>query len=278
MDAPMTEHPLLAAIPPDRRSDLLDTVPVGPGLITVTAIPADQWGEREVIAWRPDGDTALVVVETALMNPDDVPHRVAEFTATLRQALDRITPDQPTPVELTEQQMDALIDAGNRALNDHYHESQCHCDDWPASCVSSGHYFMGAWDTDAFAIGLPAALGVWESLRNDRHAAEIAELRSRIAELEGALPSRFSAIPAQIDTFLRATLAEDTYLGFQQAIGAHALEEAVEDAGTVRASADNDGLYNADWREGWDDAIERVDPDRNGPTPVQLVEFGEAAS
>ncbi|MFW3477413.1 hypothetical protein [Streptomyces microflavus] len=40
----MTEHPLLASIPPDRRSGLLDTVPVGPGLITVTAIPAGQWG------------------------------------------------------------------------------------------------------------------------------------------------------------------------------------------------------------------------------------------
>ncbi|MFF3094158.1 hypothetical protein [Streptomyces cyaneofuscatus] len=97
--------------------------------------------------------------------------------------------------------------------------------------------------------------------------------RAEAAELEAARPSRFSATPAQIDTFLRATLAEDTYLSFQQAIGAHVLEEAVEDAGTVRASADNDGLYNPDWREGWDDAIERVDPDRNGPCPTRLIEF-----
>ncbi|WP_406190219.1 hypothetical protein OH791_33765 [Streptomyces anulatus] len=102
-----------------------------------------------------------------------------------------MTPDQPTPVELTEQQLDALSTAGNRALNDHYHEGQCHCDAWPASCVSSDRYFMGAWDTDAFAIGLPAVLGVWEASRNDRDAAQVAELRAdnealrdRIAELE----------------------------------------------------------------------------------------------
>ncbi|MEW1630823.1 hypothetical protein AB0387_26115 [Streptomyces sp. NPDC089173] len=108
-----------------------------------------------------------------------------------------MTPDQPTPVELTEQQMEPLIDAGNRALNDHYHEAQCHCDDWPASCVSSGHYFMGAWDTDAFAIGVPAVLGVWETLRNDRYAAKVAELRAdneqlraRIAELKALTPTR----------------------------------------------------------------------------------------
>ncbi|MFF8299556.1 hypothetical protein ACF07M_29910 [Streptomyces globisporus] len=104
-----------------------------------------------------------------------------------------MAPDQPTPVELTEQQMGALIDAGNRALNDHYHEDQCHCDSWPASCVSSGNYFMGAWDTNAFAIGVPAVIGVWETLRNDRHKAKVAELRAdnkalraRIAELTAA--------------------------------------------------------------------------------------------
>lgn len=104
-------------------------------------------------------------------------------------------------------------------------------------------------------------------------SAENAALRERIRE--AARPSRFSATPAEVDAFLRQRFAEDTYLGFQQAISAHALEEAVEDAGAVRASADNDGLYNADWREGWDDAIERVDPDRNGPCPARLIQFGE---
>ncbi|MFD7855205.1 hypothetical protein ACFV6B_13090 [Streptomyces microflavus] len=116
-----------------------------------------------------------------------------------------MTPDQPAPVELTEQQLESLIDAGNRALNDHYHESQCHCDDWPASCVSSGHYFMGAWDTNAFAIGLPAVLSVWETLRNDRHAAKVSELRAdnealraRVAELEAA-ESRITAVELLVE-------------------------------------------------------------------------------
>ncbi|WP_097866526.1 hypothetical protein [Streptomyces sp. rh34] len=100
---------------------------------------------------------------------------------------------EPMPVELTEQQLDALSAAGNRALNDHYHEDLCFCREWPASCESSGAYFMGTWDTSAFDIGLPAVLGVWELLRNDRHAAKVAELRAdnerlraRVAELEAA--------------------------------------------------------------------------------------------
>ena len=90
------------------------------------------------------------------------------------------------------------------------------------------------------------------------------------------LPSRFSATPSEIDAYLRTILAEDVYLRFQQTIGEHALAEAVEDAGAVRASADNDGLYNADWREGWDDAITRVNPDENGPCPTRLIEFPDA--
>jgi hypothetical protein len=91
--------------------------------------------------------------------------------------------------------------------------------------------------------------------------------------LTAELPSRFHATPAQVDAYLRTILAEDTYLRFQQAIGEHALAETVEDAQTVRASADNDGLYNADWREGWDDAIERVDPDLCGPAPSKLIDL-----
>ncbi|XCM28874.1 hypothetical protein ABXI76_05310 [Streptomyces parvus] len=84
---PMPPHPLLATIPPDRLGDILDTVPVGPGLITVTAIPAGQWGSRAVIAWRPADGTARVVAATSLMHATDVPGAVAEFTATLRKVL-----------------------------------------------------------------------------------------------------------------------------------------------------------------------------------------------
>jgi len=90
------------------------------------------------------------------------------------------------------------------------------------------------------------------------------------------LPSRFHATPTQIDAYLRTILAEDVYLAFQQAIGDHAIAQTVEDTQAVRAAADNEGLYNADWREGWDDVIDRVDPDRgNGPYPVKLIEFPE---
>lgn len=83
----MTPHPLLAVIPPDHLGDLLDTIRVGPGLITVTAVAAGEWGERAVIVWRPAGSAARVVAATTLLDPDDVPHVLAEFTATLRQVL-----------------------------------------------------------------------------------------------------------------------------------------------------------------------------------------------
>ncbi|PSK57956.1 hypothetical protein B0E38_01801 [Streptomyces sp. 111WW2] len=86
-----------------------------------------------------------------------------------------------------------------------------------------------------------------------------------------ARPSRFHATPAEVDTYLRTILAEDVYLRFQQALGDAALAEAVEDAATVRAAADNEGMYNAHWREGWDDAIQRIDPDQNFPTPSSLI-------
>lgn len=100
------------------------------------------------------------------------------------------------PVELTEAQRDALSDAGNRALNDHYHEDLCFCRDWPESCATSG-YFPGMWDTGAFDIGLGAVLGLWESMREERPQSTGAELQSRelsaaLAELETlrAQPSR----------------------------------------------------------------------------------------
>lgn len=90
------------------------------------------------------------------------------------------------PAELTEAQTDALADAGNRALNDHYHEDLCHCSDWPESCASSGNYFAGRWDTAAFSIGMAAVIGAWESMRAPAEADEIARLRARVAELEAA--------------------------------------------------------------------------------------------
>jgi hypothetical protein len=52
--------------------------------------------------------------------------------------------------------LDQLIDAGNKALNDHYHDDLCHCRQWPDGCVSRGGYYFGYWDTNAFAIAMPA--------------------------------------------------------------------------------------------------------------------------
>lgn len=90
------------------------------------------------------------------------------------------------PAELSEAQLEALIDSGNGALNDYYHERACSCSEWPGSCASSGDYFVGFWDTDAFAIGAAAVVGMWESMRAPAEVDEIARLRDRVAELESA--------------------------------------------------------------------------------------------
>ncbi|MFB7845464.1 hypothetical protein ACFC34_00310 [Streptomyces sp. NPDC056053] len=121
-----------------------------------------------------------------------------------------------------------------------------------------------------------AALAEEDYRRIVRGACQVeSQLRARIAELE-ARPSHSSATPAEIDAHMRQLFSEDAYLRYQQAIGEHVLAEAVEDTQVVRASADNDGLYNADWREGWDDAIERIDPDLNDPCPSTLLTLSDS--
>ncbi|MFI8104747.1 hypothetical protein [Streptomyces sp. NPDC086023] len=87
------------------------------------------------------------------------------------------------PAHLTEAQVEALADAGNRALNDHYHDELCHCSAWPESCVTSS-YAPGRWDTGAFEIGMAAVIGLWESMRAPAMVAELVRLRARVAELE----------------------------------------------------------------------------------------------
>ncbi|GGU12914.1 hypothetical protein GCM10010289_38170 [Streptomyces violascens] len=91
------------------------------------------------------------------------------------------------PAALSQEQIDALADAGNEALNDHYHEDLCFCLAWPESCLSSGNYFAGYWDTAAFSIGMPAVIGAWEAMRARDEADELARLRTRVGELEAAL-------------------------------------------------------------------------------------------
>jgi len=64
--------------------------------------------------------------------------------------------------------LDQLIDTGNKALNDYYHDDQCACSEWPTRCASSGNYFFGAWDTNAFAIALPAIIAAYEKQKTAR--------------------------------------------------------------------------------------------------------------
>ncbi|MDV5145876.1 hypothetical protein R1T08_17090 [Streptomyces sp. SBC-4] len=97
------------------------------------------------------------------------------------------------PLELTGEQRDALSDAGNRAMNDHYHDDLCYCREWPESCATS-NYFMGMWDTAAFDIGLGAVLGLWESMRADVTTAPEGSDDVRSLDLLALMPERSAAI------------------------------------------------------------------------------------
>ena len=86
-----------------------------------------------------------------------------------------------------------------------------------------------------------------------------------------ARPSRFTATPAEVDSYLRTILAEDTYLRYQQAIGSEAVREAMGDAQSFRNCDDNAQMKQA-WRSGIDDALGYIDPDGDGgPYPAQLL-------
>lgn len=67
------------------------------------------------------------------------------------------------PLDLPDPTLEALIDVGNKALADYYHERACSCSTWPESC----HSKLGAWqwETDAFAIALPAILAAWQGMQ-----------------------------------------------------------------------------------------------------------------
>lgn len=68
-----------------------------------------------------------------------------------------------TPLDLPEPTLEALIDVGNRALADYYHERACSCSTWPEACHSKLKAVL--WETDAFAIALPALLGAWQEMQ-----------------------------------------------------------------------------------------------------------------
>lgn len=84
------------------------------------------------------------------------------------------------PLALSEEQMEALVAAGNRVVNNAVHEDLCMCEAWPETCLSSGNFRMGDWDMSGLETALPAVLALWEQMRG----GELLRLRARVAELE----------------------------------------------------------------------------------------------
>ncbi|BFP50067.1 hypothetical protein KCMC57_64350 (plasmid) [Kitasatospora sp. CMC57] len=91
-----------------------------------------------------------------------------------------------TPPELPNELLEQLIDAGNKALNDYYHERACACSAWPKKCASwksPGDMFFGYWDTDAFAIGVPAIIAAHEQGKAQAATQSIAAATGLVARL-----------------------------------------------------------------------------------------------
>ena len=108
---------------------------------------------------------------------------------------------EPQVLSVSEQQIEALADAGNRAVNDAAHEDLCMCDGWPEKCSSSGGYFQGYWDMGGLETAIPAVLASWERMRG----GELEQLRTRIAVLErqAEIVAGFVAKRAEYITNLR---------------------------------------------------------------------------
>ncbi|MFD8339988.1 hypothetical protein ACFV42_46485 [Streptomyces solisilvae] len=82
--------------------------------------------------------------------------------------------------------------------------------------------------------------------------------------------SRFTATPAEIHAFLTEHLAEDTYLAYQQRIGAAAVREAADEVRDLAAQVPPFGEH--DEARAMNGAAEAVDPDHDGgPWPSVLV-------
>lgn len=94
------------------------------------------------------------------------------------------------PAELTEQQIDALAEAGNRVVNDKNHTDQCMCKAWPTACP---HYPDGTWDMGALDTAIPAVVGLWEVMRAAGDAGEVGRLRTEIASLRAERQSVYRA-------------------------------------------------------------------------------------
>lgn len=92
-------------------------------------------------------------------------------------------PSAPKSLALSEQQIEALVAAGDRVVNDAVHQDLCMCDAWPEKCVSTGSYYMGAWDVSGLETAIPAVLGLWESMRG----GELERLRELVQQMVDGL-------------------------------------------------------------------------------------------
>ncbi|MFE5771404.1 hypothetical protein ACFQ7O_23925 [Streptomyces sp. NPDC056485] len=120
-------------------------------------------------AWTTSGEDLASEAAATLINLGML---VPEGGAAELDRLRMLTNAQPA--DLSEAQLGALIDAGNRELADFYHERACACSEWPTSCSTNPSMARGYWDTDAFAIGMSAVIGLWESMRTSTSSHTVA--------------------------------------------------------------------------------------------------------
>lgn len=73
------------------------------------------------------------------------------------------------------------------------HEEACGCQGWPEECVSSLTPQM--WDTAGWATGIPAVIGMWETLRAAGLREEVSRLRAQVPELEQLALGRVKPVP-----------------------------------------------------------------------------------
>jgi hypothetical protein len=92
---------------------------------------------------------------------------------------------QSPPPGLPEHLLDQLIDTGNQALGDHYHERTCACSAWPGACLTPT-ITPGMWDTDAFAIALPALIAAYEQAQ-----AQLADAEQAAQDINAGLADLF---------------------------------------------------------------------------------------
>lgn len=128
---------------------------------------------------------------------------VGAFAASELARLESLVNAQPAA--LSEAQVEALAAAGNGAVNDHEHERQCGCSEYPGGCVTDRKYrrAVGYWDSGVFEIGMAAVIGVWESIRADAVAAELGRLRARVDEVERAYTFDTAELKQKLDVALK---------------------------------------------------------------------------